>query len=132
MWAHAHKTKNAPLNFFGPNRPRNEKNPPEKIMHGAVKFIGALIVIRESSEKSTAVNLSAASIENYQMFWGGGGQTRGTIPLEQWQRKVLTLLGTTLLYLTFSPALQNNNQLMVQKFAEHFQQQQHFAIHREI
>ena len=23
----------------------NEKNPPEKIMHGAVKFIGALIVI---------------------------------------------------------------------------------------
>ena len=27
-----------------PNRPRNEKNPPEKIMHGAVKFIGALIV----------------------------------------------------------------------------------------
>ena len=28
----------------GPNRPRNEKNPPEKIMHVAVKFIGALIV----------------------------------------------------------------------------------------
>ena len=24
--------------------PRNEKNPPEKITHGAVKFIGALIV----------------------------------------------------------------------------------------
>ena len=26
------------------NPPRNEKNPPEKIMHGADKFIGALIV----------------------------------------------------------------------------------------
>ena len=92
MWAHAHKTTNAPLNLTalciifsgriflitrgngpwnsrlfwapnrtrltaraiswaskksrvpGPNPPRNEKNPPEKIMHGAVKFIGALIV----------------------------------------------------------------------------------------
>ncbi len=32
------------LDFFGPNRPRNEKNLPEKIMHGAVKFMGALIV----------------------------------------------------------------------------------------
>ena len=31
--------------IHGPNRPRNEKNPPEKKMHGAVKFIGALIVI---------------------------------------------------------------------------------------
>ena len=33
------------LDFFGPNRTRNEKNQPEKIMHGAVKFTGALIVI---------------------------------------------------------------------------------------
>ena len=30
--------------IHGPNRTRNEKNPPEKIMQGAVKFIGALIV----------------------------------------------------------------------------------------
>ena len=33
------------VSIHGPNRPRNEKNPPEKIMHGAVKFVGALIVI---------------------------------------------------------------------------------------
>ena len=70
LWARVHKTTNAPLNltalciifsgriffstqaigpmnlnFFGPNGPRNEKNLPEKIIHGAVKFIGALIVI---------------------------------------------------------------------------------------
>ena len=32
------------VSIHGPNRPRNEKNPPKKIMHGAVKFIGALIV----------------------------------------------------------------------------------------
>ena len=32
------------VSIHGPNRPRNEKNQPEKIMHGAVKFIGALIV----------------------------------------------------------------------------------------
>ena len=32
------------VSIHGPNRPRNEKNPPEKIMPGAVKFIGALIV----------------------------------------------------------------------------------------
>ena len=32
------------IHLFWPNRPRNEKNPPEKIMHRAVKFIGALIV----------------------------------------------------------------------------------------
>ena len=32
------------LDFFGPNRTRNEKNQPEKIMLGAVKFTGALIV----------------------------------------------------------------------------------------
>ena len=33
------------VSIHGPNRPRNEKNLPEKVMHGAVKFIGALIVI---------------------------------------------------------------------------------------
>ena len=33
------------VSIHGPNHPRNEKNPPEKIMHGAVKFKGALIVI---------------------------------------------------------------------------------------
>ena len=38
-----HVPKN--VSIHGPNRPRNEKNPPEKVMHGAVKFIGALIVI---------------------------------------------------------------------------------------
>ena len=33
------------VSIHGPNPPRNEKNPPEKITHGAVKFLGTLIVI---------------------------------------------------------------------------------------
>ena len=38
------------VSIHGPNRPRNEKNPPEKIMHVADKFIGALIVISKISK----------------------------------------------------------------------------------
>ena len=50
----------------GPNPPRNEKNPPEKIMHGAVKFIGALIVIIKKS-----INQSACMIAEIERGRGG-------------------------------------------------------------
>ena len=50
--------------IHGPNRPRNEKNPPEKKMHGAVKFTGALIVITLAGEIIVTVTLASEMVVN--------------------------------------------------------------------
>ena len=51
--------------IHGPNRPRNEKNRPEKIMHGSDKFIGALIVNITSLSLSFKKNIYEVLIINY-------------------------------------------------------------------
>ena len=61
------------VSIHGPNHPRNEKNPPEKIMHGAVKFIGALIVNYVPERDIMHLTVSARFLIRFD-FRGGGGR----------------------------------------------------------
>ena len=63
--------------------PRNEKNPPEKIMHGAVKFIGALIIKIQYMEGGDNLHMScifyANSEQALQDFAGESLQHNGAV-----------------------------------------------------
>ena len=53
------------VSIHEPNHPCNEKIPPEKIMRGAVKFTGALIVITTQPLKNYKNNLYTQNITHY-------------------------------------------------------------------